>query len=103
MAQLKELRARTGAGVLDCKEAISAAGGDLAKAERWLLDKARGRFLKKAERPTTEGTLALATRPDLDTALLFEVPPFALLSAPPPAEEEHSPLSGGTKRRALPG
>jgi translation elongation factor EF-Ts len=71
MGQIKELRARTGAGVMDCKEALAASAGDPAKAELWLLDKARSRFAKKAERPTTEGTLALALASS--EALLLEV------------------------------
>jgi hypothetical protein len=73
MGQIKELRARTGAGVMDCKEALAASAGDPAKAELWLLDKARSRFAKKAERPTTEGTLALALAHDSSEALLLEV------------------------------
>lgn len=71
MGQIKELRARTGAGVMDCKEALAASAGDPAKAELWLLDKARSRFAKKAERPTTEGTLALALASS--EALLLEL------------------------------
>ena len=61
--QVKELRDRTGAGMMDCKKALAEAGGDVARAQDVLrergLVKARGR----AGRTTSEGRIeALVTK-----------------------------------------
>ena len=38
-AMVKELRTKTGAGMMDCKEALAAVDGDFEKAKAWLKDK----------------------------------------------------------------
>jgi len=38
-AMVKELREKTGAGMMDCKKALAETGGDFAKAEEWLRKK----------------------------------------------------------------
>ncbi|MBM3205544.1 elongation factor Ts [Candidatus Shapirobacteria bacterium] len=50
--QIKKLRLKTKAGVMDCRQALEEAGGDLAKAEACLKKK----FLKKAEKRTERET-----------------------------------------------
>lgn len=55
MDQIKDLRARTGAGVVDAKEALSAAAGDSEKAITWLREKGKATAAKKADRATHEG------------------------------------------------
>lgn len=55
--QLKELRARTGAGVVDCQKALKASDGDLEKAIIWLRQKGKAAAAKKAARSTKEGVI----------------------------------------------
>ena len=56
--QVKELRDRTGAGVMDAKRALEATGGDIAKAEKALAEKGLASAAKKAGRATSEGVIA---------------------------------------------
>lgn len=56
--QVKELRDRTGAGVMDAKKALEATGGDIAKAEKALAEKGLASAVKKAGRATSEGVIA---------------------------------------------
>ncbi|MFP4200449.1 MAG: translation elongation factor Ts [Clostridia bacterium] len=55
--QVKELRAATGAGVLDCKKALEETGGDLEKAIEALRTKGLAEAQKKAGRSTHEGLI----------------------------------------------
>ncbi len=58
-AQLvKELREKTGAGMMDCKKVLGEAGGDLAKAEELLRKKGLAAAAKKSSRAATEGAVA---------------------------------------------
>jgi elongation factor Ts len=54
-ALVKELREKTGAGMLDCKKALEEAGGDLTKAAEILREKGLAAAAKKAGRIATEG------------------------------------------------
>lgn len=54
-AMVKELREKTGAGMLDCKKALEEAGGDMAKASDILREKGLAAAAKKAGRAATEG------------------------------------------------
>jgi elongation factor Ts len=56
-AQVKDLREKTGAGMMDCKKALSETGGDLAKAEELLRKKGLARAQAKATRAATEGVV----------------------------------------------
>jgi elongation factor Ts len=55
---VKELRDKTGAGMMDCKEALAGSGGDLAKAVEFLRKKGLATAQKRAGRATSEGTIA---------------------------------------------
>ena len=55
MADIKSLRQRTGAGILDCKKALEEAGGDVDSAIDWLRKKGIAKAAKKAGRAATEG------------------------------------------------
>src|SRR3970282_953602 len=55
--QIKELRARTGAGIVDCRNALQQAGGDLDKAAEILKAKGLATAQKKAGRAATEGLI----------------------------------------------
>lgn len=57
-AQIKALRERTGAGILDCKKALTETGGDMDKAIDWLRTKGIAKAAKKAGRTATEGQVA---------------------------------------------
>ncbi|WCF10310.1 translation elongation factor Ts [Paenibacillus thiaminolyticus] len=54
---VKELREKTGAGMLDCKKALEEANGDLAKAAELLREKGLAAAAKKAGRVATEGVV----------------------------------------------
>ncbi|HXM38996.1 MAG TPA: translation elongation factor Ts [Gemmatimonadales bacterium] len=55
--QVAELRAKTGAGMMDCKRALEEAGGDMAKAEDLLRVKYAARAEKRADRSAAEGVI----------------------------------------------
>jgi elongation factor Ts len=57
-ADVKALRERTGAGVLDCRAALAEAGGDLDKAIEILRVKGQASAAKRSGRATSEGTVA---------------------------------------------
>lgn len=56
-SQVKELRERTGAGMMDCKKALTETGGDLEKAIDLLRSKGAAKAAKRAEKATNEGTV----------------------------------------------
>ncbi|KXG78126.1 Elongation factor Ts [Fervidicola ferrireducens] len=55
--QVRELRERTGAGVMDCKKALMEAGGDIEKAIVILREKGLAKAAKKVGRTTAEGII----------------------------------------------
>ena len=58
-AMVKELRESTGAGMLDCKKALTEAAGDMEKAVDWLRKKGLASAAKKASRVAAEGLVAV--------------------------------------------
>ena len=54
---VKELRDKTGAGMMDCKEALTECDGDIEKAVDFLRKKGMATALKRAGRGTSEGTI----------------------------------------------
>jgi elongation factor Ts len=61
-ALVRELRERTGAGMMDCKKALSENGGDVEAATDWLRKKGLAAAAKKAGRQTSEGLVGLAVK-----------------------------------------
>jgi elongation factor Ts len=59
-ALVKDLREKTGAGMMDCKKALAENGGDLEAAIDWLRAKGIAKAGKKADRAAAEGLVALA-------------------------------------------
>jgi elongation factor Ts len=55
---VQELREKTGAGMMDCKKALTESGGDFGKAEEFLRKKGLAAAAKKAARAATEGAVA---------------------------------------------
>ena len=62
-ALVKQLREKTGAGMMDCKRALSETGGDLEAAVDWLRKKGLSAAAKKSGRVAAEGLVGLATAP----------------------------------------
>ncbi len=60
-AAVKDLRERTGAGMMDCKKALAETGGDLEAAVDWLRTKGLAAAAKKAGRVAAEGLVGVAT------------------------------------------
>ncbi len=58
MADIKSLRERTGAGILDCKKALTESDGDVEGAIDWLRAKGIAKAAKKSGRSATEGLVA---------------------------------------------
>lgn len=55
--QVKDLRERTGAGIMECRRALEEAGGDLGKAEHILRERGVARAAKKAGREASQGII----------------------------------------------
>ena len=60
VAMVKELRDQTGAGMMDCKAALSETGGNLEAAVDWLRKKGLSKAAKKASRVAAEGLVGVA-------------------------------------------
>ncbi|HPF19530.1 MAG TPA: translation elongation factor Ts [Bacillota bacterium] len=72
-AMVKELREATGAGMMDCKKALTETGGDLEKAVDYLRENGLAKAAKKAGRLASEGLVRLAFSQDATQAAAIEV------------------------------
>ena len=72
-AQVKELRELTGAGMMDCKKALSATEGDMDKAVEFLREKGLATAHKKASRVAAEGLCKTLVAEDGKKAVVVEV------------------------------
>lgn len=72
-AQVKELRERTGAGMMECKKALEVTGGDLQLAVEELRKTGRAKADKKAGRVAAEGVVLVQASNDGKCAVLLEV------------------------------
>ena len=70
-ALVKELREKTGAGMMDCKKALQECNADLQAAVDWLREKGIAKAAKKAERIAAEGLCEVAVNGN--TAYVFEL------------------------------
>jgi elongation factor Ts len=61
-AMVKELREKTGAGMMDCKAALGETAGDMEQAVDWLRKKGLAKAAKKAERLAAEGLIGVAVK-----------------------------------------
>lgn len=73
MKDIKELRSRTGAGVLDCKKALNKVDGDIEAAVEFLREKGMAAAAKKAGRVAAEGLVSLNISDDRKKGVLVEV------------------------------
>ncbi|MBQ1335522.1 MAG: elongation factor Ts [Selenomonadaceae bacterium] len=72
-AMVKDLREKTGAGMMDCKKALAATDGDAAKAIDWLREKGISKAEKKAGRVAAEGAVAAYLSDDAKVGVLVEI------------------------------
>ena len=70
---VKELREKTGAGILDCQKALTEAGNDIGKAIEHLRQKGLAAAQKKAGRETNEGVVDSYIHPGSRIGVLVEV------------------------------
>jgi len=70
-SMVKDLRDKTGAGMMDCKNALNETAGDMEAAIDWLRKKGISKAAKKAGRAAAEGLVGVAV--DANTGVLLEV------------------------------
>ena len=70
-SMVKELRERTGAGMMECKKALTENAGDIEAAADWLRKTGLAKADKKADRVAAEGRIAMAQAPG--KAVLVEI------------------------------
>ena len=73
LALVKDLREKTGAGLVDCQKALAEANGDLDKALRVLREKGLAKAAKKATRVATDGAIGSYIHPGAKIGVLIEV------------------------------
>jgi elongation factor Ts len=72
-AQVRELRDKTGAGMMDCKRALAASAGDLERAVVFLREKGLAAAAKRSARAASEGSVASYIHPGGKIGVLVEV------------------------------
>lgn len=70
---IKELRAATGAGILDCRKALTEADGDFQKAVDWLREKGMATAAKRADRDASQGVVELYSHGGGRVGVMVEV------------------------------
>jgi elongation factor Ts len=72
-SQVKELREKTGAGIMDCKKALAETAGDLEKAAQWLREKGIAAAAARADRVASEGSVGTYIHAGGKIGVLIEV------------------------------
>ena len=72
-AAVKDLREKTGAGMMDCKKALAESGGDLDKAVDYLRQKGLAAASKKASRAASDGAIGAYVHPGGKIGVLVEL------------------------------
>ncbi len=70
---IKELRGATKAGILDCRKALTEAGGDYQKAVDWLREKGMATAAKRADRDASQGVVELYSHGGGRVGVMVEV------------------------------
>ncbi len=73
MEKIKQLRERTGAGIVDCKKALEESGNDLDKAVEILRKKGIAKAAKRGDRVTSEGIIEFAVNENQNEGYILEV------------------------------
>jgi elongation factor Ts len=71
--QIKELREATGAGMLDCRDALQQSDGDFDKAVDFLREKGLAKAAKRSDREASEGVVELYSHGDGRVGVILEV------------------------------
>ncbi len=71
--QVKDLREKTGVGMMECKKALEENAGDMDKAIVWLRERGMSRAAKKEGRITAEGLVQVLVNPEGTAGTLVEV------------------------------
>ncbi|MEW6765407.1 MAG: translation elongation factor Ts [Pseudomonadota bacterium] len=72
-AMVKELRERTGAGMMECKKALTEVGGDIETAIEWMRKQGMAKADKKAGRTAAEGVIVMSVSEDGKSAVMVEI------------------------------
>lgn len=72
-ADVNKLRQMTGAGMMDCKKALTETGGDFEKAIDFLRKKGQKISMNRADRKASEGAVIALTTPDNKTGVIIEL------------------------------
>ncbi len=72
-AKVKELRERTGSGMMDCKKALAETNGDMEKAIDYLREKGLAKAAKKAERTASDGRIFHIVSEDGKRGVMIEL------------------------------
>lgn len=72
-SMVKELRERTGAGMMECKKALNESGGDMEAAIEFMRKSGQAKADKKASRVAAEGTVIIAISEDGKSGVILEV------------------------------
>ena len=70
-SDVKELRDKTGAGMMECKKALQHCNGDAKEAEKYLKEKGLAAVEKRADRVTSEGIIVIKN--DNKKAVMLEM------------------------------
>jgi elongation factor Ts len=70
---VKKLREKTGAGMMDCKKALAETGGDMEKAVAYLREKGLARMVRRADRVAAEGIVEAYIHHGSKVGVLVEV------------------------------
>lgn len=71
--EVMSLRNKTGLAMMECKKALTEAGGDIEKAEELLRKKLKGKMETKSDRIAGEGRIGIAVSDDGSTACIVEI------------------------------
>lgn len=72
-SQVKDLREKTGVGMMECKKALEESSGDMEKAIIWLRERGMSRAAKKADRVAAEGVVEVLVNDDANAGVVLEV------------------------------
>src|SRR5947209_15219402 len=84
-ADVKSLRDKTNAPMMECKAALTEAGGDMDRAIELLRKKMKDIQVKRGERETAEGRVSVYITPDQKTGAILEL----RCESPPVTKSEH--------------
>jgi elongation factor Ts len=70
---IKELREKSGAGMLDCKKALNECGGDIEESQKWLREQGLAKAAKKSSNVAAEGIITILVNDENTKATMTEI------------------------------